>query len=230
MNKIIPVFLIFVCINMLSDEVKAQYEEDIHFEILFSESSFETAQVKSDQVINPVSWLVDNGEIRVTYGGEEFIESAGGAYPPQLEKYFEEIRNTARITVFGVNENGSVVSEESERFEFTGVRMHISRVLDSNRLGSVFELFLRESESELSENLNSVMFDSGGPLVSRGMAVSSMQEVQRMAAEMGRNAINESRNSGIESPFVFIVMFTPDANRFEHQIYPGTNVFFPVRK
>jgi len=231
MKKSMRIKLIVLIIALMPTLVSAQYERVIDYKISFNESAFKEAQARMDgresSTFNPLAWIVNNAVISTAYGGEEFIESAGGAYPPQLEKYFDETDQQALFTIIMFDARGNVVDENEYPIEFEGTRTRMSRLVNSNQFGSVYESV---SDNMDREKESRMVFSAQ---VSRDMeyVFSSMNEVKRAAIEHGRRSAMNTRFAGnagnAGNAPVVVILFTPNRNDFGARVSPSIVTIYP---
>jgi hypothetical protein len=230
---VLAIFILAIIPNL----AWAQYERNIDFQIVFNKSAFSDAQLRMEgesSSFNPLTWIAYNSVLSSAYGGEEFIESAGGAYPPQLEKYFDEVDRRGLLTVIMFDSRGNVVDENQISVDFNGHRTRMSRVVNPNEFGSITEsVSERNDEEMIREEKSEMMFtveSSGG----MEYLFSSLEEAKREATEIGRRKATETRFAGnagnAGNASVMVIMFTPDSRDFGARVSPSIITIYPSQR
>jgi len=242
MKKSMRIMLTVLIIALMPTLVSAQYEKVIDYKISFNESAFKEAQARMDgresSTFNPLAWIVNNAVISTAYGGEEFIESAGGAYPPQLEKYFDEIDRRGLFTIIIFDSRGNVVDENQIPVDFDGHRTRMSRVVNPNEFESfttsMSDDMNEEMEDEMGKEEKSKMMFAAESAGGMEYLFSSLEEAKRAATEIGRRKAMDARFAGnagnAGNASVMVIMFTPDIRDFGARVSPSIITIYPSQR
>lgn len=192
----LTILLTFICLT----DLKAQQDEGLHYELSFNQNDFKALQEKAGEKGVPANelarWIGSNGRFIVLKPGEDL----------------GDLPNSARLTVFALDERGSIVGEHGMRIRTAERSAVLGRLMNISELGQIFQRLF--PDANFFPGADWFPAENFFP----DTLFNTMDEVSKTVAEAGRKVAASEAVS-------FVLTVTPDSDRFEVPTQPGYVLF-----
>lgn len=194
----LTILFTFICLT----DLKAQQDEGVHFELSFNQNDYKMLQervgekgVSADEFAR---WIGSNGRFIVLKPGEDL----------------SELPKSARLTVFAMDERGSIVGEHGMRIRTAERSTNLERLVNISELSQIFKRLFPDANFYPDSVFLSESYFFPDTLFN------TMNGVTRAVAEAGRKVAGSKSES-----VSFVLTVTPDSDRFEVPTQPGYVLF-----
>lgn len=194
----LTILLTFICLT----DLKAQQDEGVRYELSFNQNDYKMLQERAGEKGVPADelarWIGSNGRFIVLKPGEDL----------------GDLPSSVRLTVFVLDERGSIVGEHGMRMRTSERSANLGRLMNISELGQVFERLFPDANFYPDSVFLSESYFFPDTLFN------SMDGVKRAVAEAGRKVAGSKKES-----VSFVLTVTPDSDRFEVPAKPGYVLF-----